>query len=1075
MWGAAPRNSRHFVAIAILIALLFVAPASARTGSGAAATAAATITSVSPMSGPAGSTVTITGTNFVNVSNVTFYDSPVPSWTVNSPTSITAVVPYGTPSPGRWRVITPAGTAVYNSRFTITGAPTITSVSPMSGAVGGEIAITGSNFSNVTDVTFYDSPSPSWKLNSPTSITAVVPYGTPSPGRWRVVNPAYTAVYNPTFSVTGTPNITSVSPMNGPVGSTVTISGANFANVTRVTFYDYPSPSFTVNSPNSITAKVPAGTPTPGRWRVVNPAYTAVYNSLFSIGSDTTAPTAPTGLAVTNATSSGLTLSWNASSDNVGVTGYGVYRNGTIAGTPGNASFSFSALPCNTTSTYEVDAVDAAGNRSPRASISASTTACQTASAPPYRFMINSDQGGQAAANYGYNLLDVGSAGEADALPAGTQGLIWVGDYNNSSCSFEQSDASVRATAAAAVNDPKVFGYYISDEPDPFACPNAYDDHRARSNLIHSVDPGHKTLILVDSNSAQQTLDQIPRWAGTADLFALDPYPCYQGQACNYGWIDQVIAAANSAGINYWGVAQVFQDSTWRWPTAAELNHMLGQWAASKETGIMTFAWTWSGNTITSQPALLDALKTFNTGATVPAPPPPPSDTTAPSTPTNFVVTGTTSSSISVSWSASTDNVGVTSYGLYKGGTLVGSASGTTTTFNGLPCNTSQTLAVDAADLAGNRSGQATVTASTAACPSDTTPPSTPSGLRVSGSTQTSVSLSWTASTDNVGVTGYNVFRGSTVDGTSATTTYTASSLSCGTSYTFTVQAKDGAGNVSAQSGSVNGTTAACGGGGSDPVITAAGDICGSSTDCTPTSDLVLSINPTRALTLGDNAYSVGSPSEFSSEYDPNWGRFKANTSPSPGNHDYDTAGATGYFSYFGSVAPAPYYSFDLGAWHLISLASSSGINPGAGSAEETWLKQDLAAHPNKCILAYWHEPRWSSGTVHGSNSDWDAVWNDLYAAHADVVLNGHEHNYERFGKQSPSGAADPNGIREIIAGTGGASHGYPFGTPIANSEVRNDSTWGVLKLTLHPASYDWQFIPVPGSTFTDSGSDTCS
>jgi hypothetical protein len=116
-----------------------------------------------------------------------------------------------------------------------------------------------------------------------------------------------------------------------------------------------------------------------------------------------------------------------------------------------------------------------------------------------------------------------------------------------------------------------------------------------------------------------------------------------------------------------------------------------------------------------------------------------------------------------------------------------------------------------------------------------------------------------------------------------------------------------------------------------------------------------------------------------------------------------------------------------------------------------------------------------SSGTVHGSDSTFGAIWNDLYNAKADIVLNGHEHNYERFAKQNPSGATDPNGIREFVVGTGGASHGYPFGTPLANSQVRNDSTWGVLKLTLHASSYDWQFVPIAGSTFTDSGSDTCS
>ena len=521
-------------------------------------------------------------------------------------------------------------------------AATISSVSPMSGAVGTAVTITGTNFVNVSNVTFYDSPSPSWTVNSPTSITAVVPYGTPSPGRWRVITPDGTAVYDPTFTVTGTPTITSVSPTSGPVGSTVTITGTNLVNVSKVTFYDTPSPSFTVNSPTSITATVPAGTPSPGRWRVVNPAYTAVYDPLFTVGPDSTAPTTPTGLHATGAAQTSITLGWNASSDNVGVTGYNVYRGGSLAGT-------------------------------------------------------------------------------------------------------------------------------------------------------------------------------------------------------------------------------------------------------------------------------------------------------------------------------------------------------------------------------------------------------------------------------------------------STTTSFTAGSLTCSTSYTLTVQAKDAANNVSGQSVSVSASTSACST--SDPFVTAAGDICSNATNCKPTSDLIFSLNPTRVLTLGDNAYNDGSLTQYNTYYDPNWGRFKSKTSPTTGNHEYHIPGAADYFTYFGSVAPAPYYSYDIGAWHLIALAdgSSGGISPSAGGAEETWLKQDLAAHTNKCVLAYWHEPRWSSGTTHGSSSTWSAVWNDLYAAKADVVLSGHEHNYERFAKQNGSGVADPKGIREFVVGTGGASHGYPFGTPIANSEVRNDSTWGVLKLTLHATSYDWQFVPVAGSTFTDSGSDTCS
>jgi acid phosphatase type 7 len=448
-------------------------------------------------------------------------------------------------------------------------------------------------------------------------------------------------------------------------------------------------------------------------------------------------------------------------------------------------------------------------------------------------------------------------------------------------------------------------------------------------------------------------------------------------------------------------------------------------------------------------------------------------DRTAPTTPGNLAVTGRTATTVTVSWTASTDNVGVVGYTLFRDGSTVTTTTSTGFTYTGLSCATSYAFAVDAYDAAGNHSAQASLAASTAACPADTTAPSTPTGLRQTGSTQTSVSLAWNASTDNVGVTRYNVYRGSGLDGTSPGTTYTSGGLTCGTSYFFSVQAQDAAGNVSGQSSALSSATAACSG--SDPVITAAGDICASSTDCKPTSDLVLSISPTRALTLGDNAYNDGTLSQFNTEYDPNWGRFKSITSPSPGNHEYHVAGAADYFSYFGSRAPAAYYSYDLGAWHVVSLASSAGISPVAGGAEETWLKQDLAAHPSKCLLAYWHEPRWSSGTTHGSNSSWGAVWNDLYAAGADVVLNGHEHNYERFAKQTPSGAPAANGIREFVVGTGGASHGYAFGTPLANSEVRNDNTWGVLELTLHASGYDWQFVPVAGSTFTDSGSDTCS
>jgi hypothetical protein len=199
-------------------------------------------------------------------------------------------------------------------------------------------------------------------------------------------------------------------------------------------------------------------------------------------------------------------------------------------------------------------------------------------------------------------------------------------------------------------------------------------------------------------------------------------------------------------------------------------------------------------------------------------------------------------------------------------------------------------------------------------------------------------------------------------------------------------------------------------------------------------------------------------------------------THPAPGNHEYNTAGASGYFNYFGAAAGDPatgYYSYDINGWHIIAL--NSEIDVSAGSAQEQWLRTDLAAHPATCTLAYWHQPLFSSGTLHGGNSSMDHLWKALYEYGADIVINGHEHMYERFAPQNPMGIAEPSrGIREFVVGTGGGIVGYPIGTPLATSEVINNATYGVLKLTLNTNSYDWEFVPVAGQTFTDSGSALC-
>jgi hypothetical protein len=197
-----------------------------------------------------------------------------------------------------------------------------------------------------------------------------------------------------------------------------------------------------------------------------------------------------------------------------------------------------------------------------------------------------------------------------------------------------------------------------------------------------------------------------------------------------------------------------------------------------------------------------------------------------------------------------------------------------------------------------------------------------------------------------------------------------------------------------------------------------------------------------------------------------------------PGNHEYLVSGAAGYYSYYGAAAGDPnkgYYSYDLGSWHIIALNGECSFvgGCGAGSPQEAWLRADLAAHPAACTLAYWHEPKFSSSTP-DSTSSFQTFWNDLYAAGAEVVLNGHIHNYERFAPQNPSGDADPNGLRQFVVGTGGKGLVSSGSSPLATSQVRNASTYGVLSMTLRNGSYDWSFVPEAGKTFTDSGTTSC-
>lgn len=229
-----------------------------------------------------------------------------------------------------------------------------------------------------------------------------------------------------------------------------------------------------------------------------------------------------------------------------------------------------------------------------------------------------------------------------------------------------------------------------------------------------------------------------------------------------------------------------------------------------------------------------------------------------------------------------------------------------------------------------------------------------------------------------------------------------------------------------------------------------------------------------RVITLGDNTYPIGKSEEFHQCYDPTWGRFKEKTLPSPGNHDYGMPKALGYYNYFGELAGPDrrgYYAKTLGQWRILSL--NSNLDQTRMQVQLKWLKEELATNKQNCTLAFWHHPVYSSGG-HGNNKNMQDAWKMLIEAKADIVLTSHDHNYERFAPLDANGDRDDkNGIRSFVVGTGGAKL-TPMFFPKSTTEIRDNSSHGVLKLSLHDKSYEWEFMPVSGHNFTDKGQAVC-
>jgi len=873
---------------------------------------------------------------------------------------------------------------------------------------------------------------------------------------------------------------------------------------------------------------------------------------------DSSPPSTPANLSATAASSSRVNLSWNASSDDVGVTGYEISRNGNVLTTIGAATtYADTSVAASTAYSYTVRAVDAAGNRSnpsDPATVTTPSAGSSTTLTPTADAIV---QEASPSANTGTSTgLRVDGGPDPDVetylrftVPtmSGVQRAtlrLWVTSPTGDGPAVFAAGTSWTETGITWSNRPARTGGGVADagalstgswatfDVTPLVPASGTYTLALAGTSSDGVDfssreGANPPQLVVESTSGGGSGDQQPptvptalaatamsasridlSWKASTDNVAVTNYDISRngtviattgatttfsdttvspGTTYTYRVIARDLSgnasdpsAAASATTpaqsqSFVATADAHVDEampTTNFGTATALRVDGGSGAHVES--YLSFTLSGLSGTIRQATLRLWASSGTSDGPVV-----------SPTT-TGWTETG-------ITWANKPASAGeaIADVGGVSTGTWVEVDVTTTVLGNGTYAFRLSGESTDGVDFHSREGANDPQIVVTMGAP-DRQAPTAPTNLRGTAGSANQVDLTWNASTDDVAVANYQIFRGSTPIATiSAThTSYSDTTVSANTTYTYTVKAGDRAGNTSDPSNAVSVTTTTTS---SAPVIGVAGDIAcatddpnfdggvGTTSACRmlATSNLLVNKGFAAVLPLGDEQYNSGSLSSFMDSYDLSWGRVKPISHPVVGNHEYGTSGASGYFSYYGASAGDPskgYYSFDIGSWHLIALNSNcTKVSGGcaAGSPQETWLRNDLSAHPAACTLAFDHHARYSSGHD-GDNTFMQPMWQDLYNANAELFLSGHSHDYERYAPQNASGGLDNSrGIRQFVVGTGGAFF-TGMGATDPNSQVRNNTTYGILKLTLRPTSYDWQFVPVTGSSFTDSGTTAC-